>query len=127
MKLENFKIYQPYGNVVVDVFKHTTDGKTQYNSGVTYFFDDQAKTGLTLLTDVHTDTSKECLEITLRSIGNIYSMISAHCGVYDADSGELIDELNLNELYPDGFAVTIPDEEDPTSLLVASPSNVYLH
>lgn len=127
MTLENFKVYQPFGNVVLDVFLFNTDGKASYNSCVTYFFDKTGKTGLSLLTDIHAETPEECLTLSLRALGNLYSMISAHCGLYDAASGDLIKEYNLNALYPEGFDITIPIEEDPTALLDAKPSKVYFH
>lgn len=126
MTLENFKVYQPFGNVVLDVFLFNTDGKVSYNSCITYFLDNTGKTGLSLLTDVHAETPEECLTLSLRALGNLYSMISARCGVYNV-SGDLIKEYDLNKLYPNGFDTTIPVEEAVATVLTANPEKVYLH
>ena len=126
MTLENFKVYQPFGNVVLDVFLFNTNGEISYNSCITYFLDKNGETGLSLLTDVHAETPEECLTLSLRALGNLYSAISARCGVYDA-SGDLIKEYDLNDLFPDGFDTTIPVEEDVAAALNANPEKVYLH
>lgn len=126
MTLENFKVYQPFGNVVLDVFLFNTDGKISYNSCITYFLDKNGKTGLSLLTDVHAETPEECLTLSLRAIGNLYSMISARCGVYNTN-GNLIKEYDLNQLYPNGFDTTFPVEEDVAAVLTANPEKVYFH
>lgn len=126
MTLENFKVYQPFGNVVLDVFLFNTDSKVSYNSCITYFLDNTGKTGLSMLTDIHAETPEECLTLSLRALGNLYSMISARCGVYNA-SGDLIKEYDLNKLYPNGFDTTIPVEEAVATVLTANPEKVYLH
>ena len=126
MTLENFKVYQPFGNVVLDVFLFNTDGKISYNSCITYFLDKTGKTGLSLLTDVHAETPEECITLSLRALGNLYSMISARCGVYNA-SGDMIKEYDLNELYPNGFDTIIPVAEDVAAVLTANPEKFYFH
>lgn len=126
MTLENFKVYQPFGNVVLDVFLFNTDSKVSYNSCITYFLDNTGKTGLSMLTDIHAETPEECLTLSLRALGNLYSMISARCGVYSV-SGDLIKEYDLNKLYPNGFDTTIPVEEAVATVLTANPEKVYLH
>lgn len=127
MMLESFKVYQPFGNVVLDIFLFNNEGKQSYNSCITYFFDKDGKTGLSVLTDIHGETADECLVMSLRALGNLYSMISARCGLYNAASGDLIEEYNLNDMFPNGFDATIPTEDDPTALLAAKPSKVYFH
>lgn len=126
MTLENFKVYQPFGNVVLDVFLFNVDGNNSYNSCITYFLDKTGKTGLSMLTDVHAETPEECITLSLRALGNLYSMISARCGVYNT-SGDLIKEYDLNKLYPDGFNTTIPVEEDVVAALTAKPEKFYFH
>lgn len=126
MTLENFKVYQPFGNVVLDVFLFNVDGNNSYNSCITYFLDKTGKTGLSMLTDVHAETPEECITLSLRGLGNLYSSISARCGVYNV-SGDLIKEYDLNKLYPDGFNTTIPVEEDVVAALTAKPEKFYFH
>lgn len=126
MKIENFKVFQPCGNIVVDVFEYTDDTKqTKYTSGITYFLDEDGKTGITIMTDVHTDDAIETLEQTLTGMGNLYAMIAADSSCYNTHTGEKIASYKLNELYPEGFDVD--DSKEGVGVLLNSKTSPTVH
>lgn len=126
MKIENFRVFQPCGNIVVDVFEYTSDEKvTKYTSGITYFLDEEGATGITIMTDVHAETAIETLEQTLTGMGNLYSMIAAESSLYNTHTGKKLDTFNLNKMYPDGF--NVDEAESGLGVMLNSKTSPTVH
>ncbi len=126
MIIENFKVFQPYGNIVVDLFEYVNDAKeTKYISGITYFLDEDGSRGITIMTDVHSDTALETLEQTLTGMGNLYSLIAAETSCYSSSTGERLNTYNLNQLYPDGFDASSDEPNIPVMLKSKTSPTVH--
>lgn len=119
--IENFSINQPVGAVVIDVAAYTdpVSKNRLYNSVLTFFLDPDGETGISIMTDVHSDTYSDCLDQTLRHTCNIFAAIASSVTVFDIKDHSVICTLDLNEIYPNGFDASsdsVKDEQRPKYL-----------
>jgi ATP-dependent Clp protease adapter protein ClpS len=119
-QIQNFSLNQPHGAVVIDIasYQDQATNRRMYNSVLTFFLDQDGATGISIMTDVHSDTYTDCLDQTLRHVCNVFASIGAESTVFDVKDHSVIRTLDLNELYPNGFDATVENmpEERPKYL-----------
>lgn len=94
-----------YGHVMLDIMKYEgEDDKTYFNPTVTFAFSKNETDRVTICTDIHVEDPLEALGQCLHGMGHIFVGISANVTIYDAETGETIEEIDLNEIFP------IPEE-----------------
>lgn len=119
--IDNFSVFQPHGAVVIDLTSYHDEETNQrmYNSMLTFFLDEDGSTGITIMTDIHSDSDIECLRLTVAFVDKLFYSVSAIAACYSSDTGDVTKEYNLNELFPLGV-------DDDTSVTL-SLENRVLH
>lgn len=114
-------VIQPFGAVVLDITEYTDTLTKQkmYNSILTFFLDSDGESAMSFMTDVHTSTYLDCIEKTLKPLSLMFANISAEVTVFDLNTSVVLNSLNLNDLYPNGF--------DPSGVTESEERPKYLH
>lgn len=87
--------------VVIDLFKHTPKNETEfYNVVLTMLLDDGTddQRGISIITDLNMENIEEVLHMTMDSVLILFDNVSANVDIYDAESGDVIDSFDMNEL-----------------------------
>ena len=116
-------------NVVMDIFKYTSEGHTWYNVTMTYILDEdegaeRGTRGITIVTDINTPTVDDAIHHGFDALTNMFSEFNAIVTVVDGATDKVIDEIDLREYMDESEEDEVEvDEFDSTPI----PNNRTLH
>lgn len=108
-----------HGHVMLDIMKYKSeeDGMVYFNPTITFAFSKEEEDRVTICTDIHVENPLEALGQCLHGMGNLFIGISATVTIYDASSGEEIEELDLNELFPTPEEIAFHKNKDEKKIV----------
>jgi len=86
---------------IIDLFKHVNEGDTWYNVVVTHILgNDSSNTpnqAISFITAINGDDIQDALEQALEALSMMFETISATTIIYDGETGDEIETINLND------------------------------
>ena len=107
-----------YGNIGVDLLSYKEGTLVYYTPIVTFFFEPEGKQNISIACDIRSVDSIQVLRQALDGINKLFIKISALVNVIDNETLQIIEVINLNEIFPC---------EDNEFVLEKDDSPVYLH
>lgn len=106
--------------ICIEIIKLEKDGRDAYLSQIVLLLDKEETQVLYMPTDIFEDTAIDSIKRTLKHLPPLFGDVGSVVHIFDGDSGEVIETIDLNETFT---SVEELDNDDAT----LKPTKVVLH
>lgn len=89
-----------HGMILLDVMRYTSadDGAVYYNPVIVFSFSSDEDDQVIIPTDIHHTVCSDALKQVLNGVGVMFTSVCADVRVFDNQTGDVVETINLNQL-----------------------------